>query len=74
MLEYPKDVSQIILEDDLYSIGLHGYMDVINEGSQFDIFLNKANLFYVVINITEYAADGKPAVKYEPYIFDVKNV
>jgi hypothetical protein len=74
MLEYPKDVAQIILEDDLYSIGLHGYMDVVNEGSQFDIFLNKANLFYVVINITEYAADGKPVVKYEPYIFDVKRV
>ena len=74
MLEYPKDVSQIILEDELYSIGLRGYMDVINEGSQFDIFLNKANLFYVVINITEYNSDNKPIVKYEPYIFDVKNV
>lgn len=74
MLQYPKDISQIVLEDDLYSIGLHGYMDVINEGSQFDIFLNKANLFHVVINITEYNAEGKPMVKYEPYIFDVKNV
>lgn len=74
MLEYPKDISNIVLEDNLYSIGLRGYMDVINEGSQFDIFLNKANLFNVVINITEYNSDDNPIVKYEPYIFDVKNV
>ena len=31
-------------------------------------------MFYVVINITEYNSDNKPIVKYEPYIFDVKNV
>ncbi|MBO5827410.1 MAG: hypothetical protein J6R59_02965 [Paludibacteraceae bacterium] len=28
----------------------------------------------MVINITEYNSDDNPIVKYEPYIFDVKNV
>lgn len=73
-LQYPTDVIEIQLEDNLYSVGLRGYMDVNNTGSQIDVILNKSNLFYVVINITEYNLDDTPLVKYEPYIFDIGNV
>ena len=73
-LEYPKNITQIILEDNLKTIGFKGYMDIKNDGSQFDTFLNRSNLFYVVMNITEYDASGEPIVKYEPYIFDISYI
>ena len=73
-LEYPKNITQIILEDNLQTIGFKGYIDIKNDGSQFDTFLNRCNLFYLVMNITEYDASGTPIVKYEPYIFDISYV
>ena len=73
-LEYPKNITQIILEDNLQTIGFKGYIDIKNDGSQFDTFLNRCNLFYLVMNITEYDANGTPIVKYEPYIFDISYV
>lgn len=73
-LEYPKNITQIILEDNLTTIGFKGYIDIKNDGSQFDTFLNRCNLFYLVLNITEYNAEGEPIVKYEPYIFDISYV
>lgn len=73
-LQYPNDIIEIQLVDDLYSIGLRGYIDVKNTGSQIDAIMNKSNLFHVVINITEYNLDETPLVKYEPYIFDIGKV
>ena len=32
-LQYPNDIIEIQLVDDLYSIGLRGYMDIKNTGS-----------------------------------------
>ena len=78
-LEYNKQVTRIVLEDNLYSIGLQGYMEVDNTASWLDKIINRVNQFYVIINITEYANDTdgggtKPFIKYEPYIFDVSYV
>ena len=73
-LQYPTDVIEIQLIDDLYSIGLYGYVDLVNSGSVYDILLNKSNLFYLIINITEYNVDDTPLVKYEPYIFDISDI
>lgn len=73
-LEYPKNITQIILEDNLTTIGFKGYIDIKNDGSQFDTFLNRCNLFYLVMNITEYNSSDEPIVKYEPYIFDISYI
>ena len=77
-LSYNKQVTRIVLQDTLYSIGLQGYMEVDNTGSWLDKVLNRINQVYVVINITEYVTDKggefKPFIKYEPYIFDVSYV
>lgn len=71
-LTYNDTVTNIYLIDDLSSIGLHGYIDVINKGSFLDIFLGRHNNYYLVINITEYDELGeRPKTKYEPYIFDI---
>jgi hypothetical protein len=42
-LEYNKNVSHIVLEDTLYSIGLQGYMDVENTNSWLDKVLTRSN-------------------------------
>ena len=42
-LEYNKHIKQIVLEDNLYSIGLQGYMDVDNTGSWLDKVLTRLN-------------------------------
>lgn len=73
-LEYNKDIKCIVLEDDLYSIGLKGYIEIYNTGSWLDKIINRINQLYIVINITEYEninGELKPYVKYEPYIFDL---
>lgn len=76
-LDYNKQVTRIVLQDTLYSIGLQGYIEVDNSASWLDKVLNRINQVYVVINITEYVTvDGKtkPFIKYEPYIFDISYV
>ena len=78
-LEYNKQVKKIVLEDNLYSIGMSGYIDVDNTGSWIDKILSRSNQFYVVINFTEYmtvenTTETIPNIKYEPFIFDISYV
>ena len=74
-LKYIDTVKAIYLEDDISTIGLSGYIDVLNVSSYLDMFLGRHNNYYVVINFTEYDSDGTTAeVKYEPYIFDISYV
>lgn len=74
-LKYQDTVQNIYLVDDISSIGLSGYIDVINTGSYLDLFIGRHNNYYLVINFTEYDEIGKtPKTKYEPYIFDISYV
>jgi len=74
-LKYQDTVQNIYLVDDISSIGLSGYIDVINTGSYLDLFIGRHNNFYLVINFTEYDEIAKnPKTKYEPYIFDISYV
>lgn len=72
-IPYSSLVKEIVLEDTLDSIGLQGYIDVSNEGGVLDGILERHNLFYLVINMTEYFGNGT-SVKYEPYIFEIDRV
>lgn len=69
-IPYSTLVKEIVLEDSLDAIGLHGYIDVSNEGGVLDGILERHNLFYLVINMTEYFSNGT-SIKYEPYIFEI---
>lgn len=69
-IPYSTLVKEIVLEDSLDTIGLHGYIDVSNEGGVLDGILERHNLFYLVINMTEYFSNGT-SIKYEPYIFEI---
>lgn len=73
-LKYNDTVTNIVLRDSLDSIGLSGYIDVNNASSYLDVFLQRHNNYYLIINITEYDNDNKPKIKYEPYIFDIDKV
>lgn len=73
-LKYGDTVKNIVLKDKLDSIGLSGYIDVINTSSFIDIFLQRHNNYYLVINISECDDNGNPTVIYEPYIFDIDRV
>lgn len=74
-LKYLDTVKSIYLVDDISSIGLTGYIDVLNISSYLDMFLGRHNNYYLVINFTEYDGEGKtPETKYEPYIFDISYV
>lgn len=74
-LKYLDTVKAIYLEDDISSIGLTGYIDVLNISSYLDMFLGRHNNYYLVINFTEYDGEGtSPQTKYEPYIFDISYV
>lgn len=71
-LPYSSSVKEIVLEDTLDSIGMKGYIDVYDEGGVLDGVLEKHNLFYFVINMTDYV--GESSIKYEPYIFEIETV
>lgn len=72
-LVYNHTITSIILNDNLDSIGLTGYMDIKNPSSFLDVLLGRYNNFYVVINFTEY--NNKTIFrKFEPYIFDISYV
>lgn len=76
-LKYNQDVPSFYIEDDLNSIGVNGYIDVINMTSHLDLFLGKLEDYFVVINLTEYTVkDGNPVpvFKYEPYVFVATSV
>ena len=71
-LPYSSSVKEIVLEDTLDCIGMRGYIDVYNEGGVLDGILERHNLFYLVINMTDYF--GNQSIKYEPYIFEIESV
>lgn len=73
-LKYGDTVRNIVLKDKLDSIGLSGYIDVTNTSSFLDIFLQRHNNYYLVMNITECDNNGNPTTIYEPYIFDIDRV
>lgn len=77
-LKYNDVVREINLMDDIDNIGLKGYIEVDNIGSHLDVFLERHNNYYVIINFTQYQDDenGKeiPKMKYQPYIFDIDRV
>lgn len=79
-LKYNDTVRKIVLEDDIDSIGLKGYIEVDNKGSFLDMFLGRHNNYYLVITFTKYLDSTsfwqaeKPLIKYEPYIFDIASV
>lgn len=72
-LTYNRDVTDLYLEDNLNSIGMSGYINLINQTANMDIFLGKLEDYYIVINITEYMTNNNnqkvPLYRYEPYIF-----
>lgn len=72
-LPYSSMVKEIVLEDTLDSIGLRGHIDVVNEGGVLEGVVERHNLFYLVINITEFVTADK-SLKYEPYIFEIESV
>lgn len=72
-LPYNDKIQEIVLEDALDSIGLRGYVDVTDMGSALEGIFERHNNYYFVINFTEYVF-GDYSLKYEPYIFDVKEV
>jgi hypothetical protein len=53
-LKYNDTVRKIVLEDDIDSIGLKGYIEVDNKGSFLDMFLGRHNNYYLVITFTKY--------------------
>lgn len=71
-LTYSSMIKEIVLEDALDSIGLRGHIDVYNEGGVIEGVVERHNLFYLVLNITEYMGDQ--SIKYEPYIFEIDSV
>jgi hypothetical protein len=53
--------------DDIDSIGLNGFITVKNIGSHLDVFLERHNNYYIIINFTKYQDDnGKevPTIKF----------
>ena len=60
-LKYLDTVKSIYLVDDISSIGLTGYIDVLNISSYLDMFLGRHNNYYLVINFTEYDSEGVSA-------------
>lgn len=77
MMKYNETVTSIVLEDDIDSIGMKGYIQVVNKGSALDPFIGRHNNYYLVITITQYAnqqSKQKPLIKLQPYIFDIDYV
>lgn len=74
-LKYNDTVTSICLQDNIDNIGLSGYIDVNNISSSLDIFLERHNNYYVIINFTKYQNDENgnqiATIKYQPYIFDI---
>lgn len=71
-LEYPGFISNIVLVDCLDKIGMSGYVDIDNTSGFLDFILERYNIFYFVINITQYSGDL--SIKYQPYVFDIQRI
>lgn len=76
-LKYNDTVRLIHLVDDIDSIGLSGYIDVNNIGSHLDLFLERHNNYYLIINFTKYQDVNNnevATVKFQPYIFEIDRI
>lgn len=70
-LTYGSQVEGIVLVDRLDNIGLSGFVQVKSVQSYLDLFLERHNNFFFVINIAEQTSDGGEFTYYQPYIFDI---
>lgn len=68
-LRYNSEIKTIILQDRLDSIGLKGFVQVQSNDSYLDMFLERHNNFFFILNFTE-VSDNK-SERYQPYIFDI---
>lgn len=68
-LTYPNQLETIVLEDRLDNIGLCGFVELKSNDSYLDMFLERHNNFFFVLNFTE--VSGQQQERYQPYIFDI---
>jgi hypothetical protein len=52
-LTYPNQLETIVLEDRLDNIGLSGFVELRSNDSYLDMFLERHNNFFFVLNFTE---------------------
>lgn len=73
IIPYGDKILKLVLSDRLDSISLRGYVQIKNSGSAYNVFLERHDNFYFIINITQYITQNgqEKSIKLQPYIFDI---